>query len=200
MRYKSELGVPAGSSRLPRDFTERRMVLITTTMREALDATEKALRSDLRFEHLAKPEDAVWRFACRCLLKRTGSHASRFVERHARTPQPVDVFYAIEHLTFVGQLYGDDVMFLKKDDTRIPSLMTPFGGRDSYDCVGVVSITGTSTKNIAERGRVSVELALRRLRTALIGASAASKEQLRFRAGPTYATTDMGGRLATTCE
>jgi hypothetical protein len=193
MRDKRGLGVPAGSRWLPRDFTEHRMILITTTVREALDAAEQALRSDLRFEHLAKPEDAVWRFACRCLLKRTGSHASRFVERHARTPQPVEVFYAVEHLTFVGQLAGDNVIFLKKDDTRIPLLMTPFSGSDSYDCVGVVTVTGTNTKNIAERARVMVELSLRRLRTALLGASSVSKEQLRFRVGATYATTDMGG-------
>jgi hypothetical protein len=193
MRDRSEAGVSAGSSRLPRDFTEQRHIQITTVMREALDAAEQVLRNDMRFEHLAKPEDVVWWFACRCLLRRSESHVGRFMKRHALTPQSVEFFYAVEHLTFTGQLPGDGVVFRKKDDDRVPKLTTPFGGSDPYSCVCAVTVSGTSTANMAERGRVVVQQSLRRLRTALTGASFANKEQLRFRVGTTYATSEVGG-------
>lgn len=92
------------------------MIQITTAMREALDAAEQALRNDIRFEHLAKPEDVVWRFACRCLLRRTDSHvAMEWIERAAFAGDPlIETLY---HFFGLEALLGD-----KSEGIKGPSL------------------------------------------------------------------------------
>jgi hypothetical protein len=174
--------------RIPKDLIDGRSEQLHLLADEvgALAAAEEAVLGDLRFEHLGKnAKDAIWRFACRAYLERSGSHVPGFVEEHGRELFQLVCYVPIMNLTVEADTKILGLRLLSPSDPRIPQAPSPFALDPGAGSVAAVNAQGTSYSRMAERSRDAVSHTLRVLRVALrhrIGV-----EQLRFRLGRTYA-------------
>jgi hypothetical protein len=185
---------------IPRDLNESESpsLLLTERERGVLLAVQRSVEADLRFELLAASygepyRDALWRFACLCVLRPDEDHVVPFFTEHAREIEERTCYFAVEALTVKERVHLQGVRLLPTDAEEVPrpdhwfSLDSPVGS------VIAVPVAGTNLKLMKERARPLAEHALRVARIALRENRFINAQQLRFRLSETYS---FGPRLA----
>jgi hypothetical protein len=179
---------------LPTELTggQKQVVQLSTEEVAAARQAAAAVRSDLRFEHLARPDDEVWRFADECMCDRSADHVPGFVERHAREPQNATCYLPVEFLKVQDETELAGIRLLPTRDPRIPRPRVPWFSLDApVGCVAAIAVRGTDYGQMAERARIAASHELRLLRSTLPSHQQHGDErQLRFRLGPAYAFDD----------
>jgi hypothetical protein len=161
---------------------------------DALDELKAELARDLRFEHMKEREidDAAWEFAVATNRHRDTNHVAAFIKEHAQEPQTLVCSFPVEGLAVHGELEMFDVTFTPTEKAEIPQHMF-LPGHGSIGAVVSTDCKGTSAEAMRERGRETVEHALRQLRAGLREHRMIPDQQLRFRLGMSYWFSGGGG-------
>jgi hypothetical protein len=179
---------------LPAELTggQRQVVQLSAEEVAAARQAVAAVRADLRFEHLAHPDDGVWRFADESMSDRSADHVPAFVERHAREPQEATCYLPVEFLKVGDETELAGTRLLPVSDPQIPRPSAPWFSLEApVGCVAAIAVRGTDYGRMAERARTAASHALRVLRPTLPNHKQYGDErQLRFRLGPAYAFDD----------
>jgi hypothetical protein len=199
----------AMSKRLPDSLTSGKAthLVVGSRVRDAIKDFESLLLNDLRFEYLGESiQRHVWNFVCLSAMQHNTNHVQGFMSQLVRQPETIRCFYAIDHLKVAEPFRIAGVNFL-------PQTGEGFGSSGRFleellKCEGFaeVTLTGTNTARMVDRGRLVVDHTLRLLRLSL-ARKGLSDIQLRFRSGIYYILPETGSfgwqshpDLAVTCE
>ncbi|WP_158220329.1 hypothetical protein, partial [Kineosporia sp. A_224] len=164
-------------------------ILVRRDERDAVDQATKLLESDLRFEHLKKPEDEVWKFIGDCLADRTTNHVPLFVGRCEREVSSVECLLVVEDLTVESRTnVGAMTLIPSTDPIALGELADLALPRDW--CAALVVVRGTNSSRISERARMAVEKGLSALRA--VYRRRIQDGQLRFRLNAHMAFVGIG--------
>jgi hypothetical protein len=143
----------------------------------AFDQVCRLMAEDVHFEYLRDQaiHDAVWRFVCEVVLKRSRGLVKSFVSDHSRDPMETTCYFPVLLLTVKDDLELHSVRLLprplEEDAERKPG------------SIAAVRCRGTDHQRMAARARPIAEHALRVLRASLRDYNFMPDEQLRFRLG-----------------
>jgi hypothetical protein len=158
--------------------------------REAITVAKEALLADLSFEHLRRPDDAVWQFVGQCWVDRTTDHVPAFIEKNSLDPLDRICFIPVEHLAVAGAIDVLGLRLLPTNDPHLPKVRQWFSLEKPIGCVAAVPVVGTNYGLMAERAQFLASHALRVMRIALREHFGINDWQLRFRIGMAYVFDD----------
>lgn len=159
-----------------------------------INAAERAITADDRFEHLVPPEDAILEFAKSCVIDRKTNHVTVFMKQYGREATERVCYFGVEFLSVKEPAEVAGIRFLPLDDPEIPETNPLFKVDKTITSYAVARVTGTNDVLMAARARELAEHALRVLRIALRQTGyGLNPQQLRFRLGTSYALADQGG-------
>src|SRR6266851_7003795 len=186
---------PTENERIVKTFRTPTVELqLTEEQLGLINAAERAIAADDRFEHLVPPEDAILEFAESCVTARKTNRVTVFMKRYGREATERVCYFGVEFLSIKEPAEVAGIRFLPHDDPEIPETNPLFKVDKTITSYAVARVTGTNDVLMAARARELAEHALRVLRIALRQAGyGLNPQQLRFRLGTSYALADQGG-------
>jgi hypothetical protein len=161
---------------------------------DLMEAAERAVAADERFEHLVPAEDPIRELMADSLTDRKTNHVTVFMKRHGQEATERVCYFGVEFLRIEQPAEVAGIRFLPLDDPEIPETNPLFKLDKTITGYAVARVTGTNDVLMAARARELAEHGLRVLRTALRQTySSLNPQQLRFRLGTSYAFADHGG-------
>jgi hypothetical protein len=157
---------------------------------EASEMVKAALLADLRFEHMSKPDDDVWRFVGECWTDGKTDHVPGFIKEHSQEPMDRVCFVPVENLSVTSATDVLGIRLLPIDDPGVPTGGLGFSLEKPVGCVAAIAVRGTNHGLMVERARLVAAHALRVMRIALREHHSIHDRQLRFRLGIVYAFDD----------
>src|SRR5450759_376894 len=158
---------------------------------DALSDLEWSLNQDPRFDHLkGKPHDVAVGFLFECDDYPTRDNAPAFLAAHAKSLETAVCYIPVEYLSVPNETTVYGVRLLPPTDAYVPKPSGRYTLQPPVGSVAAIDVAGTDYGRMADRGRLTVEQALRRLRIALREHRGINDLQLRFRLGDAYSFGD----------
>src|ERR1039458_8563181 len=131
---------------------------------EASEMVKAALLADLRFEHMSKPDDDVWRFVGECWTDGKTDHVPGFIKEHSQEPMDRVCFVPVENLSVTSATDVLGIRLLPIDDPGVPTGGLGFSLEKPVGCVAAIAVRGTNHGLMVERARLVAAHALRVMR------------------------------------